>query len=192
VSRSGRSRNKPRRQAREQGLQILEYGRELIASREHFTRGVWARDRHSHPVYVGDSRAVRFCAGGALLRAELEIFGSRQPTIDEDVTVKPQRLQYAFDQLGDDLVHSQAHKVGLVVVDLALLNKAIASELRLAAQSTKLLPPLENALYLPFAAAVIQFGDEKRVSHAAILASYDRTIARTLLELAPTPRKGRR
>lgn len=189
MSPADRGRNKPRRQVREQGLQILEYGRQLIASREHFTRGVWARDRHSHPVYVGDSRAFRFCAGGALLRAELDLFG-RTPMIDAEANIAPQRLQYAFDQLGEDLLCSQAHTLGVILLDVDLLGEAITSDSRLAGLLEKWLP-LETMRYLPYAAAVVTVGDEKQVSHAAILSSYDRAIARTVLDLAPGRRPER-
>lgn len=45
---------------------------ELIEDRSHWTRRAFARDRHSHPVSASSGRAVRFCVGGALLRAAAE------------------------------------------------------------------------------------------------------------------------
>lgn len=51
-------------------LQILIQARALIADRKHWTQGAYARDRKSRVVHPLSDTAVRFCAIGALARAE--------------------------------------------------------------------------------------------------------------------------
>lgn len=47
----------------------------MIDQRSGWTRDHFARDRHSRPASPSSERAVRFCVGGALLRATHEQFG---------------------------------------------------------------------------------------------------------------------
>jgi hypothetical protein len=56
---------------------LLERADDLIGERSHWTRRALARDRHSKSVSVSSERAVRFCVGGALLRAATEQLGLR-------------------------------------------------------------------------------------------------------------------
>jgi hypothetical protein len=55
--------------------QLLRRASQLVAERGGWTKSKLARDRHSKPVSPSDERAVRFCVGGALLRAVSERFG---------------------------------------------------------------------------------------------------------------------
>jgi hypothetical protein len=57
-----------------ESLALLFRGGELLRERPAWTRGQFARDRHSKPVSPSSDRAVRFCAGGALMRATTEKF----------------------------------------------------------------------------------------------------------------------
>ena len=54
---------------------LLQRAAQLIDQRSGWTRDHFARDRHSRPVSPSSERAVRFCVGGALLRATHEQFG---------------------------------------------------------------------------------------------------------------------
>lgn len=58
-----------------QARELLARASKLVAERSAWTRREYARDRHSHPVSPSSERAVRFCVGGALLRATSEQFG---------------------------------------------------------------------------------------------------------------------
>src|SRR4051812_42814630 len=58
-----------------QARELLAGASTLVAARAAWTRRVFARDRHSHPVSPSSERAVRFCVGGALLRATSEQLG---------------------------------------------------------------------------------------------------------------------
>src|SRR5579875_3984411 len=54
---------------------LLARAYELLDYRSGWTRKHFARDRHSKPVSPSSDRAVRFCVGGALLRAATEQLG---------------------------------------------------------------------------------------------------------------------
>ena len=54
---------------------LLARAYELLDFRSGWTRKHFARDRHSKPVSPSSERAVRFCVGGALLRAATEQLG---------------------------------------------------------------------------------------------------------------------
>jgi len=51
---------------------LLEKALALVTERSNWTKRAFARDRNGHRVSFDSRRAVRFCAGGALLRALLE------------------------------------------------------------------------------------------------------------------------
>lgn len=59
----------------EEARLLLARAYELLDFRSGWTRKHFARDRHSKPVSPASDRAVRFCAGGALLRAATEQLG---------------------------------------------------------------------------------------------------------------------
>ena len=60
-----------------EALALLEDAYLRLAPRRAWTRGSYGRDRHGHPVDPTDDRAVRWCATGALIRAEFELHGVR-------------------------------------------------------------------------------------------------------------------
>ena len=61
-----------RARLRQAARPLIVRAAELIEDRSHWTKRVFARDRHSHPVAPSSERAVRFCLGGAILRAAAE------------------------------------------------------------------------------------------------------------------------
>lgn len=89
---------------RQTAARILLEARKLISTPQTWTRRAFARDRHSHPVSPTSDRAVRFCVGGALIRAAGEAF-------DFDVTlstnapalVPPLSLLRAYQRLGETM-----------------------------------------------------------------------------------------
>ena len=86
---------------------LLEKALPLIARRSAWTKCAYARDRHGHHVRFDSGRAVRFCAGGALLRALIEC-GACSPSAAE--------LQLASSLLGEALCNglSEPDSVELV------------------------------------------------------------------------------
>ncbi len=176
-----RSRRLPPRRVRREALKLLEHARELIATPGQFTCRASARDRHLHPVAFNSPRAVRFCAGGALLRAEADLHGLGYAAMDEDYTFRPLRLEWAFAYLGENLARAQIHKRGPILIDYELLEAAAPEILRLAA----LLRELQPSSHVGWAAAVFALNEERTVSHSQILAAYEEAIADAQRELQP-------
>lgn len=68
----------------------------LIATPEHWTQEALARDASGRPVSELSEDAVRFCAAGAVVRAEAELFKEREPFGARESL----RRQFAFAILG--------------------------------------------------------------------------------------------
>lgn len=76
---------------------LLRRASQLVAKRGGWTKEKLARDRHSHPVSPSSGQAVRFCVGGALLRAVSECFGVRFKVGDrDDINEQPWFAAYAL------------------------------------------------------------------------------------------------
>lgn len=61
---------------------ILAYARNIIANEKHWTDGAFARTKDGEDTHPLDYDAYRFCAQGALWRANYELTGSdRRPTV---------------------------------------------------------------------------------------------------------------
>ena len=92
------SLRRPTSKERLEVLVLLADAAQLIRDRRNWTRRALARDRYSHPVSPASERAVRWCLGGALLRAASERIGF---DFDEDAdgTTWPTSLRLAFLEL---------------------------------------------------------------------------------------------
>jgi hypothetical protein len=89
---------------------------ELVATPAHWTRGHFARDRHSHPVSPTSPRAHRFCVGGALWRAAGERFGfTISVRGDGDSFAPPIALELAYRGVGLALVEHLGTRFHLAV-----------------------------------------------------------------------------
>lgn len=74
----------PRRKDLLQDAPLLLLYAEALLRYRGWTRGAYARDRHGHPVNPTSARAVRFCATGALIRADFELHGEPFEEADEE------------------------------------------------------------------------------------------------------------
>jgi hypothetical protein len=92
------SLRRPTTKERLEALVLLGDAAQLIQDRRKWTRRALARDRHSHPVSPASERAVRWCLGGALLRAASERI-SFDFDEDADGTTWPTSLRLAFLEL---------------------------------------------------------------------------------------------
>ena len=92
------SLRQPTRRERLKALVLLAEAAQLIGDRRNWTTRALARDRHSHPVSPASERAVRWCLGGALLRAASERIGFDFDE-DADETTWPPSLRLAFLEL---------------------------------------------------------------------------------------------
>lgn len=122
--------------SRQQAASLLQRASQLIDQRSGWTRDHFARDRHSRPASPSSERAVRFCVGGALLRATHEQFGICfvLPGAGE----QPERFQ--FEPL------QQAYRLlGLALASLLLKQSATVREEQLDGESQLMLGPPESA-----------------------------------------------
>jgi hypothetical protein len=123
---------------------LLVHGRALIE--KGHTRGVYARDRHGHPVALTSEKAVRFCAAGALVRAEVDLFDAEWAQGDvEDGVEGSQRLLLALSHL----------TVGCVAITLTRLLtgeadvSAVFAEKLVAGKTRQLIDRVNDASFVP-------------------------------------------
>jgi hypothetical protein len=60
-----------------EAAKVLTGARLLVGERTHWTKGTFARDQHGRAVAIDSDRAYRFCAAGAIARAEVDLNGRR-------------------------------------------------------------------------------------------------------------------
>lgn len=87
--------------------QILLHAHALIADPARWTKGAWARDASGEQlVRVEDEAAVAWCIGGAVIRAQAQLYGGAgvvgvDPESGEPTRVlRPRRLVVALELLG--------------------------------------------------------------------------------------------
>lgn len=87
--------------------QILLHAHALIAEPRRWTKGAWARDASGEQVVmVEDEAAVAWCIGGAVIRAQAQLYGGVgvvgvDPESGEPTRVlRPRRLVVALELLG--------------------------------------------------------------------------------------------
>ena len=87
-----------------QTLALLVHARELIDLSTHWTRRAYARNRQSRPVSPMSQTACRFCAAGALMRAEGDLSGLTLDDLEQGYGyVGPQRFTYALELVSNRL-----------------------------------------------------------------------------------------
>jgi hypothetical protein len=88
---------------------VLARARELVLERRGWTKRAFARDKYGHPVPLAERRAVRFCAAGAILRADIDLTQTVSTAQDPErrVWTLPRRVYEAlivFALEGSDLL----------------------------------------------------------------------------------------
>lgn len=92
---------------------LLRGAQTVIADRSAWTKKVFARDRHSRQVSPISDRAVRFCAAGAIVRADHEQNGTIYNFVKDKVPFDvPAPVEIALDAL----MVTAVSEVGLVLV----------------------------------------------------------------------------
>lgn len=86
---------------RKQALFITCTALGLLSEPRRWTRRAWARDRHRHPVSALSVRAVRWCVGGALIRAAADpgLGLQVEDWLQDEAEQFPLPLQLAFLEL---------------------------------------------------------------------------------------------
>ena len=153
--------------SRQQAASLLQRASQLIDQRSGWTRDHFARDRHSHPVSPSSKRAVRFCVGGALLRATHEQFGITfvLPRAGE----QPERFQ--FEPL------QQAYRLlGLALASLLLKQGVTVREEQVGGESQLVLGLPESVEgagvreeRMSWETFVHALNDDRRIKHGQIL-----------------------
>ena len=153
--------------SRQQAGLLLQRAAQLIDQRSGWTRDHFARDRHSRPVSPSSERAVRFCVGGALLRATHEQFGITfaLPRQGE----QPQRFQ--FEPL------QQAYRLlGLALAALVLKKRVNVREESVDGESQLMLGLPESAEgaevreeRMSWETFVHSLNDDRRLKHDQLL-----------------------
>ena len=101
-----------------EAARILRRALQLVAARERWTRGVWARDGSRQEVNAWSEVAVAWCVGGAVLCAAADLTG-RAPDIPADATgeaiavVAPNSAVIALRILARELVAANSRLVDL-------------------------------------------------------------------------------
>ena len=149
-----RARRAPRADL-EAAARLLPRAGSLVATRSSWTKHALARDRHGHRVLIESDRAVRFCAGGALLRARHESRGR--------VVRSPAVLGLAYELLSEALADalSTAETALLLAVLLQRRDTRTVSALSSADQRWEF---------------IVEANDLPGVSHRLIVAAFGAAI----------------
>jgi hypothetical protein len=91
----------------------------LLAARDRWTRLVWARDLQSHEVDAAGGEAVRWCAGGAVIFANSELYAGRgdveipvDPRTRQATMVRrPRRVVAALEALGIGFIETSRERI---------------------------------------------------------------------------------
>jgi len=163
---------------------LLRRAHELMLTRATWTRGHLARDRHSYPVSPTSSRAVRFCAGGALIRAAADEFNLvvRTSQGDKPVTLGKERaLHEAYRRLGIVMVELLAPSERMRVHEERRgdLLIPIFSHRKSAAD-----PWIAEAGETTWESVVHTMNDAKTVTHRTV--SFCLNVARAIADVPPT------
>lgn len=69
-----------------EALRVLRRAEELLTSPDRWTRNAWARDAVGAPVGPVATSAVAWCLGGAVIRADHDLFGRKSVRVELDPT----------------------------------------------------------------------------------------------------------
>jgi hypothetical protein len=91
-----------------EAFRLVDRAHRLLVAPDRWTRHVWARDRRGREVDAASVEAVRWCAGGAVISANGELYGGRgdveipvDPRTREAIMVRsPRRVVAALEALG--------------------------------------------------------------------------------------------
>lgn len=149
---------------------LLQRAALLIDERSGWTRDHFARDGHSRPVSPSSERAVRFCVGGALLRATHEQFGinfvlPRSGEQWERFQFGP--LQQAYRLLGCALA-SLLLKRGVTVREEWVEDEW---QLLIGLPETTAGKAAASEERMPWEAFVHSLNDDRRLTHSHILSA---------------------
>ncbi|HEX4680491.1 MAG TPA: hypothetical protein VH210_14930 [Gaiellaceae bacterium] len=102
-----------------EALRLMNHALRLIAAPERWTREVWSRDSAGNEVDAASLAAVCWCAGGAILAANHDLYPARgalhipiDPATGEAVMVRgPKRVVLALEALGIGFTHSSPERI---------------------------------------------------------------------------------
>jgi hypothetical protein len=97
----------------------MNHALRLIAAPERWTREVWARDRAGNEVAAASRAAVCWCAGGAILAANHDLYGGRgaldipidSATGEAAMVRGPKRLVVALQALAIGFMHTSRERI---------------------------------------------------------------------------------
>jgi hypothetical protein len=100
-------------------LSLLRRANELISVPSRWTREVWARDEYGGEVPAANRGAVSWCIGGAVIRAQSELFSGKgtveirvsQGTDDAVAVRGPKRVVVALELLGRYLLEANQERI---------------------------------------------------------------------------------
>lgn len=159
--------------------EILVRAVTLIETPRSWTRRALARDRHSHPVSPTSKRAVRYCVGGALLRAAAERFD-----FEVKIAKAPDwsTVVHADDVIGAYRVLGEVMARLLLGEDVVEQNKDDWTKAIIRLRVGKGKREGEVVDEADWPAVVHTMNDHKTVSHAAVLLCLRGAIATLLAE----------
>lgn len=143
---------------------IIARAAELIATPDRWTQEVLARDASGQPVSELSEDAVRFCAAGAVVRAEVELFQEGDPF----GAAESLRRQIAFALLGRTFAREVLAELGFTF-----------EEIERKGGSRTLLPFLwmpDPPFWISWDQGVLIANDLPEVDHSRILAVFQHTI----------------
>lgn len=102
-----------------EALRLMNHALRLVAAPERWTREVWARNRAGNEVEAGSRGAVCWCAGGAILAANHDLFAARgalqipvDPESGEATLVRgPKRVVVALEALGVGFMQTSPERI---------------------------------------------------------------------------------
>lgn len=97
----------------------MNHALRLVAAPERWTREVWARDRDGDEVDAGSRAAVCWCAGGAILAANRDLYAGQgvlqipvDPETGEATLVRgPKRVVVALEALGAGFLQTSPERI---------------------------------------------------------------------------------
>jgi hypothetical protein len=102
-----------------EALQLMNHALRLVAAPDRWTREMWARDRAGDEVEAASRAAVCWCAGGAILAANHDLYAARgaldipidSATGEAAMVRGPKRVVVALDALGIGFMHTSRERI---------------------------------------------------------------------------------